>query len=478
MSKPVALELRSVAHHFGNVVALEDAVLSATKGTVHALLGENGAGKTTLMRVAYGLLRPTRGDVLVHGTPQAFDSPAGAIAAGVAMVQQHPANVGALTVWENVLLGGSGRIQPRQARAMVRSTAERLGFNLDVDARVADLPVASQQRLEIVKAASHNATILILDEPTAILAPEEARELYAWLRNFANEGGTAIVVTHKLDEARRFTDDLTVLRAGRTVLTATSATISVEDLTAAMIGGGDVVAPPPRPKREASSVVFRANGLSLRDARNVVVVRGANVEVRAGEIVGVAGVEGSGHHELLLAIAGRHSVADGHVSGPASASIIPEDRHLNGVALDFTLTENVAIRDAGVRKGAMQWSERARSVSELLGRFDVRARGPEDPMRSLSGGNQQKVVLARELDAEPALVVAENPTRGLDIRAAAFVREQLRAARDRGAGIVLYSSDLDEIIELADRVLVVHAGAVAEVPRDRNRIGAAMLGAA
>jgi general nucleoside transport system ATP-binding protein len=466
-----------VSRRFGEVAALREADLTVKPGTLHALLGENGAGKTTLMRIAFGMLRPDTGDLLVHGVPRAFRSPANAIAAGVGMVQQHPSNVGAMSVWENIILGGGGMLNPAQARRDVRDLVDRLGFSLAVNDRVDGLPVASQQRLEILKAVYRKARVLILDEPTAILAPEEARDLYAWLRGFASEGGTVIVVTHKLEEARQFTDELTVLRGGCTVLQSASNDVSTADLTRAMIGES-LPAPERTPRRPAGDTVVRVERLSLLDDRRVPVVSGASFEVRGGEILGVAGVEGSGHHQLLLALAGRHAASAGRIELATRTSIIPEDRHRNAVVLPFTLTENAAIRNAGERRGIIRWRELSDRVRSLIDRFDVRASGPTATMRTLSGGNQQKFVLARELAGDPQLIVAENPTRGLDIRASAFVREQLRAARDTGVAVVLYSSDLDEIIELCDRVIVVHGGRVTEVAMDRMQIGAAMLGAA
>jgi simple sugar transport system ATP-binding protein len=473
-----ALELRQIARRFGDVVALSDANLVVRGGTVHAVLGENGAGKTTLMRVAYGMLRPMSGQILVGGRRRTFGSPADAIDAGIAMVQQHPSNVTAMTVWENVYLGGSGFLDPASARETVRHLAQQVGFSLNPETRVSDLSVAAQQRLEILKAIHRKARIIILDEPTAILAPTEAADLYAWLREFAEGGGTAVVVTHKLEEARKFTDDLTVLRAGRSVLQSPSSDISSGALADAMLG--EALAAPVRRVGSGTpgEIILKGDRVTLVDDRNVVVIRDASFEVRAGEVVGVAGVEGSGHHELLLAMAARHDVHSGEIRGSDASSIVPEDRHLNAVVLDFTLTENAAMRNAGARQGTVGWTRMSERVREFLDRYDVRAPGPSSRMRALSGGNQQKFVLARELDGDPALIVAENPTRGLDIRASAFVREQIRAARGRGAAVVVYSSDLDEILDLADRVLVVHSGVVSEVALDRGRIGAAMLGAA
>jgi simple sugar transport system ATP-binding protein len=473
----VALELREVTRRFGEVTALAGANLTVQRGTVHALLGENGAGKTTLMRIAYGMLAPNEGQIRIDGVTRSFRSPADAIAAAVGMVQQHPSNVPALTVWQNVVLGGSGLLDPASARRRVRELIDQLGFALDANERVSTLSVAAQQRLEILKAVFRNARLLILDEPTAILAPEEARDLYAWLRHFATGGGTAVVVTHKLDEARQFTDDLTVLRGGRTVLQSASQSVSANDLTLAMIGDS-LSAPAASGRSDAGEVVLDAKRVSLVDERHVTVVRDATFHVRGGEILGVAGVEGSGHHELLLSLAGRYSTSSGRMTYAERTSFIPEDRHRDAVVLPFSLTENAAIRNSGIRRGVIRWAREAERVRELMTSFDVRATGPAAAIQTLSGGNQQKFVLARELSDNPRLIIAENPTRGLDIRASAFVRQQLRSARDSGVAVVLYSSDLDEIIDLADRVLVVHAGRVSEVALDRTMIGAAMLGAA
>jgi simple sugar transport system ATP-binding protein len=474
----LALEMTNVVRRFGDIVALADANLRVSTGSVHAVLGENGAGKTTLMRVAFGMIEPQSGQVRVEGTARQFRAPADAIGAGVGMVQQHPANVAAMAVWENVVLGGSGVLRPSRARADVARLIETLGFSIDADARVEELPVASQQRLEILKAIYRKARLLILDEPTAILAPEEARDLYAWLRGFAEGGGTAVVVTHKLDEAMRFTDDLTVLRAGCTVLQARSSSTTAEGLTHAMIG--EPLNPTDRQlvRQGAREVVLSASDVSLLDERRVPLIRGASFEVGRGEVIGIAGIEGSGHHHLLLAMAGRHPLTGGRIHSSATLSFVPEDRHRDAVVLPFSLLENFAIRNAGARRGRLPWKAMTRPVADLMRRFDVRAPGPATPMEALSGGNQQKFVLARELGEDPELIIAENPTRGLDIRATAAVRGQLRAARDRGAAVVIYSSDLDELLDIADRVLVVHGGTVTESPLDRGLIGALMLGAA
>lgn len=476
MTEIPALEMIGISKRFGAFAALEDADIVVRRGTVHGLLGENGAGKTTLMRIAYGMIRPDSGVIRIDGAETHLDKPSAAIAAGIGMVHQHPANVPAMTVAENIELGGRGLYRFSGVRDRATSVARRLGFDLDVDARVRDLSLGAQQRLEILKAIARNARILILDEPTAVLAPADARDLLGWLRAFASGGGTAIVITHKLEEARSFTDDLTVLRGGRTVLSRPAAATSTQSLAEAMLGAAAPVASGADVQPVSDVVIARATDVTIRGDRGGVAIDHATFDIRRGEVVGVAGVEGSGHHELLLALAGRLPIARGTLILPARTGFVPENRHRDAVVLDFSLTENVAIHGAGHRRGRMRWNVIEKRTSALLERFDIRARGTNDRMATLSGGNQQKVVLAREVDAQPDLLVVENPTRGLDIRASAFVRQQIRAGRDTGMAVVLYSSDLDEVIEAADRVLVVHAGTLRWVDRDRTAVGAAMLG--
>ena len=500
-----ALELEGIAKRFGDAVALDGATLRVRPGTVHAVLGENGAGKSTLMRVAFGLVRPDRGTVAVGGVARRFASSADAIAAGVGMVHQHFSLVPAMTVAENVALGGRGRFSRRRSAALVRQVSEAVGLAVDPDARVDTLGVGAQQRVEIVKTLSRDARLLILDEPTAVLAPAEAADLLAWLRRFADGGQSAVLITHKLREALAVADEVTVLRRGRTVLSAPRSGTTEAELAAAMLGApprhqdgsatgserhpahaagalvphvphaaeadrrGAVVPPP-------GAVVLRAREVTLADAAGVVRVRGAPLEVRAGEIVGIVGVEGSGQRELLRALAGRLAPLAGTVELPPEVGLVPEDRHRDALLLDFALDANVALRGAGRRRGRMGWAGWRRVTAALLAGFDVRAPGPRVAARTLSGGNQQKLVLGRELRGDVRAVVVENPSRGLDIRATAEVHRRLRAARDAGAAVVVYSSDLDEVLLLAERVAVLHGGRVRETALDRDAVGRAMLG--
>jgi ABC-type uncharacterized transport system ATPase subunit len=474
-----ALVLNDVTKRFGTTTAVDGVSFAARKGTVHALLGENGAGKTTLMRVAFGLLRPDRGEVIVDGSRMDFRSPADAIAAGVGMVHQHFTNVPAMTVAENVALGHTGRYDNHAAAERVRILGERTGLVLDPSARAGALPVGAQQRLEILKALGRDARVLILDEPTAVLAPNEARELLRWLRDFSQMGNAVVLITHKLHEALSVADEVTVLRRGRKVFNAPAATLEAERLAIELLGEAPV-----QSERTASDigdgVVASIDGVNVDDDRGVTRLRDASLAVHAGEIVGVAAVEGAGQHELLRVLAARTRAMRGTVSVPKDVAFVPEDRHRDAIVLDFSPEENIALRGAGSRRGLVPWHALAEQTARLVTLFDVRGVRPDRdaPIRELSGGNQQKFVLARELDRAPRFVVAENPTRGLDIRATKEVHDRLRAAARDGAGIVVYSSDLDEVLSLATRVVVLHAGRLRAVEGDREMIGRAMLGVA
>jgi simple sugar transport system ATP-binding protein len=483
-----ALALTGIVKRYGAIVALDDASFMLRPGTVHALLGENGAGKTTLMRVAFGMVRPDAGRVALDGRDVQLRSPADAIAAGIGMVHQHFTLVPQMTVAENVALGGRGRLHRAESAAVVREIGALTGFSFEPFARVETLPIGAQQRVEIAKALARKARILVLDEPTAVLAPADTEELLRWLRTFVAAGNAAVLITHKLREALSVADDVTVLRHGRVTYAGLANQSSVESLTAALIGeelaraSAEPWSSTERPVEKLGSVAFRVEQLTLRDDRGVERVRDASFVVHGGEIVGVVGVEGAGQRELLRALAGRHEAASGVLVRPTTIGFIPEDRHHDAVLLDRPLVENVALRGAGVRRGTIAWSNVRRRAEELMRRHDVRAPNALVPMRALSGGNQQKLVLARELDDDdrsaegPPAIVAENPTRGLDVVATVDVHARLRAARDRGAAVIVYSSDLDEVLSLASRVLVAYAGMVREVPSDRDAVGRAMLG--
>lgn len=483
----IALALSGVTKRFGDTLALDACGLTVRRGTVHALLGENGAGKTTLMRVAFGMIRPDAGAISVDGLPKAFATPAAAIEAGIGMVHQHFTSVPAMTVAENVALGHRGRFSREHAESLARRVADRASMPLDPRALAGSLSVENQQRLEIVKALAREATLLILDEPTAVLAPAQSAELLRWVRQFAAAGNSVVLITHKLQEALGAADDVTVLRRGRTVLEAPADAITASALAAALLGDAPAAAEGSEPSAMhtealpgAGDPVVTAARISIVDDQGMMRVRDASFAISPREIIGVVGVEGAGQHELLRAVARRVPVSGGTIIGPPASRIafVPEDRHRDALILDLSATENFALRGAGARRGVMHWRRWNRRARALALEYDVRLASVDDTTRTMSGGNQQKLVLARELADAPALVVAENPTRGLDIRASSFVHDRLRAAALAGSAVIVYSTDFDEVLALATRLLVAYAGRIESMPVDRERAGRAMLGLA
>ena len=477
-TEEVVLALSGISKRFGHVAALEDVSLQVRRGSVHALVGENGAGKTTLMRIAFGLVKPDAGTLAVGGTIQRMDSPTDAISAGLGMVHQHFTNVPAMTVAENVALGGTGSFDAGRAVERVVEIGQRTGLVLDPHARADDLPVAAQQRLEIVKALVRDARLLILDEPTAVLAPPEAAELLQWLRRFADAGNAVVLITHKLAEALAIADDVTVLRRGRAVLTAEAPSLTVHTLATALLGEEPSGTSTARGAGAIGDVVASLDRAELIDSRGTTVLRDVGLAIRSGEIVGIAGVEGAGHRELLRVLAKRMRVARGVAQLPPIVGFVPEDRQRDALVLDFSLDENVALNGAGARRGRLPWKRLRARTRELVEQFDIRGGEEARAARELSGGNQQKLVLARELDGSPRLLVVENPTRGLDIRATQAIHARLRAVAAEGAGVVVYSSDLDEVLALATRIFVAHGTQLRETARDRDEVGRAMLGVA
>ena len=473
------LALNAIRRSYNTVLALDGASLSVSAGEVHALLGENGAGKSTLMKIAFGLDRADAGTITIDGSAVAFRSPRDAMSRGIGMVQQHFALVDAMTVAENVALGESGPLALADTADAIRRIGLASGLSLDPQALVRDLPIGAQQRLEIVKALARNSSILILDEPTAVLSPQEATELLTWARRFADAGGSVILIAHKLREVLRVADRVTVLRRGRTVLTSDADDVTETSLAAAMLGESAARNPTaprsPRDDQQPQRAVITLTGVTVADARGVERLSDASLTIQSGEIVGVAAIEGAGQRELLRVLSGRITPVRGTVLLPDAVGFVPEDRQRDAVVLDATLTENVALRGARERRGIVAWGALRAATRSVMRERDVRADGESVTMRTLSGGNQQRLVLGRELaDAPPALIV-ENPTRGLDIRATADVHAALRAARDGGTAVVVYSSDLDEVLALADRMLVVASGRVSAVESSRETVGRAML---
>ncbi len=475
----LALELRGIVKRFGSVTANDGVDLDLRRGEIHALLGENGAGKSTLMNMVYGMLRPDAGEILVDGRPVSIGSPREAMAQGIGMVFQHFMLIPVMTVAENLVLGAEprrgGRLDVAAARERARSLSERYGMRIDPDAVVENITVGQQQRLEILRALDRGAKILVLDEPTAVLTAQETAELAAVLRGL-RDGGTSIVfITHKLREVLEIADRVTVLRRGKTVGTVAAADAD-EAALARMMVGRDVVLRAEHSPGTPGEPVLELEDVRVLDDRELPAVDGISLQARAGEIVAVAGIDGNGQSELIDAICGLRPVASGEIRvrgralggadahGAREAGIghIAEDRHARGLVLDFSCAENIALGDyrRNARFGLLSPRRMLDSAAALLREFDVRGGTPETPARSLSGGNQQKVVIAREISGNPDVLVAAQPTRGLDVGAIEFVHRRLLAERDEGRAILLFSLELDEVRSLADRILVIYEGRI------------------
>lgn len=486
------IQLDRITVRFGSVTALDDVSLALPPGARVAVVGENGAGKSTLMKVLFGLLPPDSGQLRLNTVPTRFSSPRDAIAAGIGMVQQHFDLIASFTVAENIVLGSEPRAGLRldrtRAEAEVAWLSRESGLLVSPTLRVEELSVAAQQRVEILKALYRKARVLILDEPTATLAPPEARELWAATRRLSESGVTVVFITHKLDEVMANADSVTVLRRGKHILTTKTVETTPQELAAAMVGTHPP-SPLPSPKEGGARVGegLTLQNLTVRNDRGAVALRGVSLTVAPGEIVGIAGVDGSGQTELIEAVVGLRVPESGTIQAPAAVGFIPEDRHRHAVAQSFTLAENAVLgrhREAAfvgaggiVKQGAVR-----AFLAERASAFDVRGGDqPKAAMRSLSGGNQQKLVLARELSNNPKLIVASQPTRGLDFAATAFVHERLREAAQSGATVLVQSLDLAEVLALSDRVAVLFegrlVGIVERAEATEERIGALMTGA-
>ncbi len=481
-----ALELRGIAKRFGPVQALRGADFTLKQGEVHALLGENGAGKSTLMHVAYGLIRPDEGTMRVRGHSALPRSPRQALKLGIGMVHQHFTAIPALTVAENVALAAGWGVQPAALQSRVEQLMQRTRLPLDPSARAGDLSVALKQRLEILKALAGDAAILLLDEPTAVLAPAEAHELLALARRFAADSGSVVLITHKLEEALRAADEVTVLRSGRVTLTGRASEQTPRGLARAMIGAAELGAEPSRRAAQASGGPIRARCAALdllREDGHGLAIRDAQLDVGAGEVLGIAAVEGNGQRELLRAMAGLLRPLRGRLEVEGPVAFIPEDRTTEGLIPDLDLTQNVVLgvgRTAPwVRRWWLDWGSAQERTEALIREFGIHSPSAEVAAGALSGGNQQKLVVARALERLPRVIIAENPTRGLDVHAGRAVWQRLQAAARDGAALVVYCTDLDELLGQATRVLVVVNGRLRPAPATagRNEIGAMMLGA-
>lgn len=483
-----ALELLGIHKRFGTTVALAGVDFRLMPGTLHALLGENGAGKSTLMRIAYGMLRADRGVLRVDGTERRIRSPREARRAAIGMVHQEATAIPSFSVAENVALAAGWAVRPADNARRVREVAERVDLPLDPDAIAGRLSVSLKQRLEIVKALAADARILLLDEPIAVLAPAEADALLQRVREFTRRGGSAVLITHRLHEALAHADYITVLRRGAVTLEGQPASVSARVLATAMVGPDAAALLEQAADRTAvpadAPVAIRGTALELRSgSRTALAVRQATLAVRAGEIVGIAAVEGNGQRELLRALAGLWPVLRGRVEIADPLAFIPEDRTTEGLIPSLSLTENILLgmgaAPGWVERGQIRWRAARARTAQLVDDFGISAPGIDRPVATLSGGNQQKLVLARALERQPAAIIAEEPTRGLDVSAARGIHDRLRATARDGAAVLVYSSDLDEVLSLSDRVLVMQAGRLAEAPTGAGRevVGRMMLGA-
>jgi general nucleoside transport system ATP-binding protein len=503
LAEPAApvLELRGITKSFPGIVANDSVDLDLLPGEVHALLGENGAGKSTLMNVLYGLYHPDAGEIRVKGTTLTLGSPREAIEHGIGMVHQHFMLIPVMTVAENVVLASEpshGRIFLDYGESVRRVEELSRSFGLVVDprARVDEIGVGQQQRVEILKALYRGADILILDEPTAVLTPQEAEELFAVVRSLTGQGKSVIFISHKLHEVLEIADRISVLRRGKLVETRPREGATEEGLARAMVGR-DVLLRVDKAPAHPAEPLLRVEDLVVHDDRGLEAVRGVSFDVCAGEIVGIAGVDGNGQTELIDALTGlRHAssgrvvVADRDVTREtakhcldAGIGHIPQDRQRRGLVLQFTLAENIGLHDFDKRPTSRFGWLRPRLLVERAGRllrqFDVRGGGPLTRAGALSGGNQQKVVLAREIERNPKVLIAGQPTRGLDVGAIEFVHRRLVEERDEGRAILLVSLELDEILSLSDRIFVIYEGRlVAEFGpgADEHELGLAMTG--
>ena len=494
--------MRDISKHFGPVVANDHVDFAASWGEVHALVGENGAGKSTLMSILAGLYRPDSGEVEIDGAPVRFRSPRDAIAHGIGMVYQHFMLVEPFTVAENVILGSEGagvRLDRAAAARRVGELAERYGLRVDPGAKVGDLPVGVQQRVEILRALYQGGRTLILDEPTALLTPQEVEELYAILDRLREGGGTIVFITHKLREVAAVSDRVTVIRRGRTVGTRQTSETTADELAELMVGR-EVKLRVERPPATPGEPVLTAEGLEVTGARGQAALRGVSLALRRGEIVGVCGVEGNGQAELVEAIMGMRPGASGRVllagqdlsrtstrhRREAGIGYIPEDRHRHGLLLDAPLWENRVLghqdRRPNVKGPFIDRAGARRDTQRIVDAYDVRAPGIDTVARALSGGNQQKLIVGREMSGDPVLLVASHPTRGVDIGAQAAIWDHIKAARRSGLAVLLISADLDELIGLSDRIEVILRGRlVGQFDPSQvtpQQLGSAMTGAA
>jgi len=506
----LVLQARGITKRFPGVLANSDVSFDLRKGEVHALLGENGAGKSTLMNVLYGLYHPDAGEVLVNGAPLQLDSAKDAIHHGIGMVHQHFMLIPVFTVTENIMLGAEtdhrsrpdetplARLDRREVAARVHELSRQYGLEIDPEALVGDLPVGVQQRVEIVKALYRNASILILDEPTAVLTPQEADDLFDIMRELTRRGVSIIFITHKLREVLAIADRITVMRGGKVVGSALPQQVNEQQLASMMVGR-DVLLSVTKTEAKPTDPILQVENLTVRDVRGLPAVRGISLEVRAGEILGIAGVQGNGQTELAEALTGLRRAESGSITlagrsltnasprafTETGLAHIPEDRQKHGLVLGYTVADNMILCDyykaPFSQAGVLQQSVQDAAARKWIEAYDVRTPSPYVAAGKLSGGNQQKVIVARELSRPVKLVIANQPTRGLDVGSIEYIHKEIVAMRDRGVAVLLVSAELDEIMSLSDRIAVMFHGQIVAVVDarkvSREELGLWMAGA-
>jgi ABC-type uncharacterized transport system ATPase subunit len=498
----IVLEAKGITKKFPGVLANDNINFDLRKGEIHALLGENGAGKSTLMNILYGLHKPDQGEILVNGRAAEIHSPNDSIALGIGMVHQHFMLIPVFTVAENVMLGDEttkrGALDRKTVAAKVEKISSQYGLDVDPHALVGTLPVGVQQRVEIVKTLYRDAEIVILDEPTAVLTPQEAEDLFRIMHDLTTRGVSIIFITHKLKEVMAVADRITVMRAGRVINTVNPADTNEAQLANMMVGR-QVILTVQKKDHEAGSEVLKVEGLSVRDQRDLETVHNVSFSVRGGEILGIAGVQGNGQTELSEAITGLRSPTGGKVifgghdlSGKpprimteAGLAHIPEDRQRHGLVLSYSIADNMSLCDyyepPFSRRGIIQPKALDENAQKLIKAYDVRTPSAFVSAGKLSGGNQQKVIVARELSRNVKLVIANQPTRGLDVGSIEYIHNEIVKMRDRGVAVLLISAELDEIMALSDRIAVMYRGQIVAIVETRKttreQLGLWMAGA-
>ncbi|OKQ71964.1 heme ABC transporter ATP-binding protein [Streptococcus pneumoniae] len=501
MAHENVIEMRDITKVFGGFVANDKINLHLRKGEIHALLGENGAGKSTLMNMLAGLLEPTSGEIAVNGQVVNLDSPSKAASLGIGMVHQHFMLVEAFTVAENIILGSeltkNGVLDIAGASKEIKALSERYGLAVDPSAKVADISVGAQQRVEILKTLYRGADILIFDEPTAVLTPSEIDELMAIMKNLVKEGKSIILITHKLDEIRAVSDRVTVIRRGKSIETVEIAGATNADLAEMMVGRS-VSFKTEKQGSKPKEVVLSIKDLVVNENRGVPAVKNLSLDVRAGEIVGIAGIDGNGQSELIQAITGLRKVESGSIELKGDSIVglhprqitelsvghVPEDRHRDGLILEMMISENIALqtyyKEPHSKNGILNYSNITSYAKKLMEEFDVRAASELVPAAALSGGNQQKAIIAREIDRDPDLLIVSQPTRGLDVGAIEYIHKRLIEERDNGKAVLVVSFELDEILNVSDRIAVIHDGKIQGIvsPETTNKqeLGVLMAG--